>query len=184
MEEWRSGWNFDYTNDGYVEESALPRKLPPGMSRSTAAVQKYMASVAKDRVLDILRSVSSACNQAGAWVQISDFEAGEEPLGFYDHVAPLVGQTAQKESVIYTTYSMEDRRKYPGGDAFCNALSQNAGVEGHEFPQMRPKPFQEDVTAEMETMGLIDKDQDGVRAQMASAKGRSGRGSVFDIEVS
>eukprot|EP00961_Rhodomonas_salina_P101029 1359768-Rhodomonas_salina.1 len=103
------------------------------MSRATGAVQKYMASVAKDRVLDILRSVSSACNQAGAWLSISDFEPGDEPLGFYDHVAPLVGQAAQnlKETVIFTTYSMEDRRTHPGGEAFCKALDKNAGVEGH-----------------------------------------------------
>eukprot|EP00961_Rhodomonas_salina_P139661 1879601-Rhodomonas_salina.2 len=152
------------------------------MSRATAAVQKYLALVAKDRVLDILRSVSSACNQAGAWLQISDFGPGDEPLGFYDHVAPLIGQAAQEETVVYTTYSLEDRRKYPGGEAFCNALSKNAGVEGHEFPQMRPKPFTEDVTAEMQSMGLVEKGDETGKAR-ARATGRSGRGSLFDVAV-
>ena len=117
-----------------MDEHELPFKLPPGLSRKKKDVADYMCSMARDRVNNILAGICSACNQAGAWIELACFEEEKEAYGLIDHAGQLLQGSRDSDDVIFSTYSMEERRKAEGPEAenFVKALVDFAGDSSNE----------------------------------------------------
>lgn len=162
IERWNNYWDFDKSGDNVVDEDELPFKLPPGMVRDKASVAKYLCSIAQDRVHNILQGVSSACVQAGAWIELAYFEENAIPYGLVDHIGPLLGEAAHQECVIFSTYCLEERRKtvsaktkaVSDSEEFCQKLEQFAGEVGSSEREKMPKTFQHDITDEIHELEL------------------------------
>ena len=137
MERWNNYWDFDKSGDDEVDEDELPFKLPPGMSRDRRGVAEYLCSIAQDRVRNILSGVCSACNQAGAWIELGCYEEQDTPYGLVDHVGPLLGKASNTNSVIFSTYSLEERRKTSGDESerFVKTLLEFAGEDDATWPR-------------------------------------------------
>ena len=160
MQRWHKGWNFDKTGDGNVSEGEFPFKLPPGMSREHTEVAEYLCAIAQDRVRNILSGVSSACNQAGAWIELACFDEGDSPYGLVDHAGPMLGQVSDEKSIIFSTYCLEERRKWNGNDdenatidradadSFVQSLIHFAGDDDAHASSNRRQPriFKYDIT--------------------------------------
>jgi len=157
VEDWNRQWNYDFTGDGEVDEEELPFPVPVGTSRTTESIQKYMAQVVRHRVLSIIWGVARACVQAGAFLMVSEHERGDRVCGMYDYVVPYVAEADVKDSVVLCTYCLEEREKQDGGKAFCDTLRKFAGDEKAEKVEDQPRTFVEDVTQDMNIMGLSKK---------------------------
>ena len=103
--------DFDESGDQIVDERELPFALPPGMTRDKAEVAEYLSSLAQDRVNNILSGVCSACHQAGAWIELGCFDDQDTPYGLVDHAGPLLWKAKEKQSVLFSTYCLEERSK-------------------------------------------------------------------------
>ena len=157
MQRWHNGWNFDKTGDGNVSEGEFPFKLPPGMSREHTEVAEYLCAIAQDRVRNILSGVSSACTQAGAWIELACFDEGDSPYGLVDHAGPMLGQVSDENSIIFSTYCLEERRKWNGNDdenatidradadSFVQSLIHFAG-DDDTHAGSKPRIFKYDIT--------------------------------------
>jgi len=127
---WNNFWDFDKSGDSIVDDDELPDiKLPPGMTREKSKVARHLFSVAQDRVYNVLSGVSSACKQAGAWMELAPFNEGETPYGLDDHGGQLLGQASDNSNVIFATYSIAERRQAGNEKStqFVNALADHAG---------------------------------------------------------
>ena len=156
LQRWNNFWDFDKSGDNTVDENELPFTLPPGMSREKSEIAEYLCSIAQDRVHNILHGVSQACNQAGAWLELSCFDEGATPYGLIDHIGPLLGAASDKQSIIFSTYSLEERRKTNGEESerFVQSLLDFCGEKGHSDGRSRPRMFKYDITAEMRDLEL------------------------------
>jgi hypothetical protein len=82
-------------------------------------------------VNNILSGVCSACHQAGAWIELGCYEEKDTPYGLVDHIGPLLGKACEQHSVIFSTYSLEERRKTQGdvSERFVKTLLEFAGED-------------------------------------------------------
>ena len=134
--------------------------------------------------------------RAGAWIELSCLDEGEEPFGLVDHAGPLLGQVAEpsscvsnsvievslmpgalpgqvseEKSIIFSTYCLEERRKWNGshdGDSgakdldkeeaerFVQTLIEFAGDdEGFSMgKQQKPRTFQFDISEVVRDLDL------------------------------
>jgi hypothetical protein len=122
------------------------------MSHDKAKVADYLCSVAQDRVNNILSGVCSACNQAGAWMELGVYEEDETPYGLVDHAGQLLRQASDSSNVIFATYSMEESRNSMGDESkrFVDALYKFAG----DGQSDQPRIFKYDIGKTVEELEL------------------------------
>ena len=134
--------------------------------------------------------------RAGAWIELSCLDEGDEPFGLVDHAGPLLGQVAEpsscvsnsvidvslmpgplpgqvseEKSIIFSTYCLDERRKWNGdhdGDSgakdldkeeaerFVQTLIEFAGDdEGFSMgKQQKPRTFQFDISEVVKDLDL------------------------------